>query len=202
MHTAPVPLVSETELETTVKVGSKIGKHKRRMEVETDPRPLTARSVAQLCGVELKTVHNWVTEGKLQHFRTPGRHLRFHPHVVQGFLRDIGYESGEHRKTVLVCARGSRLARLRRILSGYECRAAADVWSALIVAGKQTPDAIVFDPTLFTLDQVRGAIRAVRRQLPAVSLVLVGDSTLPTLRGVAVVPWDDLSSLVALIGPK
>lgn len=195
-------MVSEIELETTVKVGSKTGKRRRRIELEADPRPLTARRVAQLCGVELKTVHNWVTDGKLQHFRTPGRHLRFHPHVVEVFLREIGYASGKRRNTAVLCVPASRVARLRRVLSEYECMTAANVWTALIVAGKQTPDAFVLDGTLLTADEVRGVISAVRRQLPAASIILVSDARQPALRGVVVLQWDELSSLAALLGQK
>ena len=38
---------------------------------------LTASDLATLCEVDLKTIHNWVDRGRIAHFRTPGRHLRF-----------------------------------------------------------------------------------------------------------------------------
>lgn len=51
----------------------------------------TARDMARICGVDLKTIHNWVERGRIQHFRTPGRHLRFHPSDVAKFLRTWGF---------------------------------------------------------------------------------------------------------------
>jgi excisionase family DNA binding protein len=48
--------------------------------------PLKVRDVAALCGVEQKTVHNWVSRGMLPHFRTPGRHLRFLSQEVAEFV--------------------------------------------------------------------------------------------------------------------
>jgi excisionase family DNA binding protein len=48
--------------------------------------PLRVREVAALCGVEQKTVHNWVARGMIAHFRTPGRHVRFLPAEVADFV--------------------------------------------------------------------------------------------------------------------
>src|SRR4051812_34792689 len=52
---------------------------------------LTASDLATLCEVDLKTIHNWVDRGRIAHFRTPGRHLRFRAADVADFLRAWGY---------------------------------------------------------------------------------------------------------------
>src|SRR6185503_19074452 len=52
---------------------------------------LTASDLATLCEVDLKTIHNWVDRGRIAHFRTPGRHLRFRAADVAEFLRAWGY---------------------------------------------------------------------------------------------------------------
>src|SRR6185503_5131544 len=52
---------------------------------------LTASDLATLCEVDLKTIHNWVDRGRISHFRTPGRHLRFRAADVADFLRAWGY---------------------------------------------------------------------------------------------------------------
>ncbi len=195
MHTARVRLLSETELETTVTASSKIRRRKTEPKLEPKGRPLAARDVAELCGVELKTVHNWVAEGRLQHFRTPGRHLRFQPHIVQMFLREIGYGPSTKRRTAVICVPAAKAARVRRALADYECKSVSDVWSALIVAAKAVPGALVVDATFLTTHELRGLTTAVRRKLPATSLIIVGEPTLPAARGVVAVPWDDLGSL-------
>lgn len=52
----------------------------------------TATHLAAFCGVDLKTIHNWANKGKVPHFRTPGRHLRFKPLDVKAFLEAFGYD--------------------------------------------------------------------------------------------------------------
>src|SRR5688572_16499006 len=51
----------------------------------------TAQDVADFCEVDLKTVHHWVTRGKIVHQRTEGRHLRFRRNDVLRFLRAHEY---------------------------------------------------------------------------------------------------------------
>lgn len=52
----------------------------------------TASDLATMCEVDLKTIHNWVDRGRISHFRTPGRHLRFRAADVVDFLRTWGYD--------------------------------------------------------------------------------------------------------------
>jgi excisionase family DNA binding protein len=51
-----------------------------------------ASDVARFCDVDLKTVHNWADKGRIQFFRTPGRHLRFKPAALLAFLSGHGYD--------------------------------------------------------------------------------------------------------------
>lgn len=50
-----------------------------------------ASELADLCSVDLKTIHNWVDKGHLPAFRTPGRHLRFKVVDVLAFMTKFGY---------------------------------------------------------------------------------------------------------------
>lgn len=52
---------------------------------------LTAPNIAEMCECDLKTVHNWVTNGYIKHFRTPGGHLRFIRNDVISFMKEKGY---------------------------------------------------------------------------------------------------------------
>ena len=61
------------------------------MAVMRGEKLLTASDLAALCEVDLKTIHNWVDRGRIAHFRTPGRHLRFRSADVAEFLRAWGY---------------------------------------------------------------------------------------------------------------
>lgn len=51
----------------------------------------SAQALANFCEVDLKTVHHWADRGKVAHFRTEGRHLRFRRNDVVRFLRAHGY---------------------------------------------------------------------------------------------------------------
>jgi hypothetical protein len=51
----------------------------------------TGSEVAAICDVDLKTIHNWIDKGRgPEHFKTPGRHLRFEPVKVARWLRERG----------------------------------------------------------------------------------------------------------------
>ena len=46
---------------------------------------LTSQELADIFGVSLTTVHNWVKQRKLPHHRTLGRQLRFSPIEVRQY---------------------------------------------------------------------------------------------------------------------
>jgi len=82
---------------------------------------LTASDLATLCEVDLKTIHNWVDRGRISHFRTPGRHLRFRAADVADFLRTWGYSvprelSKESARAVMVVGLPEALALVTRAL--------------------------------------------------------------------------------------
>lgn len=52
---------------------------------------LTSGDIARMIHVDLKTIHNWVTQGHIQGTRTKGRHLRFERNRVVRFMREYGY---------------------------------------------------------------------------------------------------------------
>jgi excisionase family DNA binding protein len=140
-------------------------------------RPLTARAVAELCGVELKTVHNWAVDGKLAHFRTPGRHLRFKPEVVAAFLRECGYETNGKVRLRVVCVAASPTARLRKVLAGVDCTWVADVWSALLEIGRAAPDIWLVDASQRAPEGLSHAVKALEGRLPAVKTIVFTERT-------------------------
>lgn len=64
---------------------------RRRLALKRAPLLYTAQDVARFCEVDLKTIHHWVAKGKIPHFRTEGRHLRFRRNDVVLLLRSHGY---------------------------------------------------------------------------------------------------------------
>lgn len=157
-------------------------------------RPLTARAVAELCGVELKTVHNWVLDGRLAHFRTPGRHLRFQPEVVAAFLEECGYATPAARTKPRVVCTAQRPGRgFRQTLAGFDCTWVSDAWRSLIELGRSGAEVWVVELAALSISELRAAIRAVRRSLPRVKIVVVADRTVALGPGVVCARPDDVA---------
>lgn len=111
----------------------------------------TASEVARICDVELKTIHNWADREEIQHFRTPGRHLRFRrAHVVE-FLRKFGYPVPDSLlaatpRVHVIDDDAAALGNVRRGLSKqFEVTTFQDPYDALVAIGVDTPDAIVLE---------------------------------------------------------
>jgi excisionase family DNA binding protein len=112
---------------------------------------LTASDLASLCEVDLKTIHNWVDRGRIAHFRTPGRHLRFRAADVAEFLRAWGYTvprelARQSARTVLVVGSKDTATHVTRALGeSLPLRHAAHPYDALVFAGSDPADVYVVD---------------------------------------------------------
>lgn len=65
---------------------------------------MTPSEVADVFGVDPKTVTRWAANGKLPYMSTPGGHRRFHPEVIEQYQKDnhvIIDEDGEEIRVVL-----------------------------------------------------------------------------------------------------
>jgi excisionase family DNA binding protein len=109
----------------------------------------TASEVARFCQVDLKTIHNWAERGELDHFRTPGRHLRFRRSDVLDFLRRYGYPipvTLVRERAMVTVIEASRA--MGRELAGtlaldFEVDLHHDPLNALLGMGSRPPDALV-----------------------------------------------------------
>jgi hypothetical protein len=115
----------------------------------------TAQVLADFCEVDLKTVHHWADRGKVAHFRTDGRHLRFRRNDVVRFLRAHGYPLpdalGRARPSVAL-ALGPALLETgalsledltKRVGSRFSVRRHASGVSAVAHLVAEAPDAVV-----------------------------------------------------------
>jgi excisionase family DNA binding protein len=120
----------------------------------------TASQIARFCQVDLKTIHNWADRGRIPHFRTPGRHLRFRrPHVLD-FLRKYGYpipeelESGRPRVALLVDGLQPHGHLAAVLQTAFELVQYSDPLAALLQMGQRPPDAVVLAARLGHLSGV------------------------------------------------
>ena len=141
----------------------------------------SAQIFANFCEVDLKTVHHWADRGKVAHFRTEGRHLRFRRNDVVRFLRAHGYPLPDQlvraRPTIALALPGATLERAplsldelaKRLGSRFTVRRHACAAHALSHLVAEAPDAVVLaggDPTLGA-----GAIAALKDD-PATSWIV------------------------------
>ena len=171
---------------------------------------LTASDLAALCEVDLKTIHNWVDRGRIAHFRTPGRHLRFRAADVAEFLRAWGYSvprelARRSSRTVLVVGAKEAAAHVTRALGdGLPVRHAAHPYDALVYAGSDPADIYVVDLKDAARDiDVDAMLEALHRaSAQATFVALVGEEPQVSLPAfVTRIPRGDAQALRALLAP-
>jgi excisionase family DNA binding protein len=147
------------------------------MAMRGEKKLLTASDLASLCQVDLKTIHNWVDRGRIAHFRTPGRHLRFRAADVAEFLRTWGYTvprelARASARSVAFVGSTDALAQMTRALAGVSLRHLAHPYDALVFAGADPPDVYVVDVASVTSDiDVNRMFEVLHRACPQAMLI-------------------------------
>ena len=170
---------------------------------------LTASDLAALCEVDLKTIHNWVDRGRINHFRTPGRHLRFRAADVAEFLRAWGYTVPRElaratAKAILVVGSKDTMALASRALGeGATLKHAAHPYDALVFAGSEPVDAFLVDPRAIASDiDVSHMLEALHRALAQATFVAITDEPLSLPAFVQKVGRGDAAALKAILAPE
>lgn len=149
-----------------------------------DSAHLTSGDIARMLHVDLKTIHNWVTQGHISGARTKGRHLRFARSEVVRFMRKYGYVippavgSTPARVLVLRDTKGPWLTLLRRSAQVLET---ADLFAAALMLATE-PFEVVVVGLETEASRVHEFVRAVKAWEPTCSVVVVGVGTKPTAR--------------------
>ncbi len=125
---------------------------------DKDETLFSAAEVARFCQVDLKTIHNWAERGEIDHFRTPGRHLRFRGADTLDFLRRYGYPipnelvSKRARVHVIDADAGLITQIKRQLAKRFDVTGHDDPIDALLAIGSLAPDAVVLDLDARTID--------------------------------------------------
>lgn len=113
---------------------------------------LTTYQVAKICGVHHTTVINWVNEGRLKAYTTPGGHRRIQMDDLVAFAKEykipIVDEFADRAKLVLIVDdEKDMLDELKEALSGndFEMDFASDGFEAGRRIYKRKPDLILLD---------------------------------------------------------
>ncbi|NLE64687.1 MAG: response regulator [Elusimicrobia bacterium] len=118
-------------------------------------KPLTTGEIAELCHVHLRTVLQWVHDGKLKAYRTPGNHSRITLDDFISFLKQYNMpipdglsQRGESRRILIVDDDVNIVSAIRRILKkepSFETETAYDGFEAGINLLLFKPDLIILD---------------------------------------------------------
>lgn len=170
---------------------------------------LTASDLAALCEVDLKTIHNWVDRGRIAHFRTPGRHLRFRAADVAEFLRAWGYTvprelARQSSRTVLVVGSKDTAAHVTRTLGeGVPLRHAAHPYDALVLAGSEPADVYVVDLKEVARDVDADAVlEALHRASAQATFVVLSDEAASVPAFASRMGRNDAHALKTLVAPE
>ncbi len=158
--------------------------------------------------MDLKTIHNWVDRGRIPHFRTPGRHLRFRAADVAEFLRAWGYSvprelSKGSARTVLVVGSKDTVSYVARALGEtLPLRHAAHPYDALVFAGSDPADVYVIDQKEVAREiDVDAMLEALHRASEQATLVVLADEQYGAPAFASRVNRGDAQSLKSLLAP-
>ena len=153
------------------------------------PKPIyhSTHQVAQLLGVSLHTVINWVNGGLLTAHRTPGGHRRIAQQDLITFAREQHYplqlatpEAETKKRTVLIVDDEPDFAEVIReylaLKGGLDVHVADDPFLAGLAIGALKPDVVVIALQLAGLDGF-GLIQRLRNEanLPGLPLIACND---------------------------
>src|SRR5437867_691208 len=120
-------------------------------------RYLTTGEVASRCQVSVGTVKNWIEAGKLEAFRTPGRHFRIRASELRRFQAAFGFGAeGESPRILVVDDQQDFvdlvLDALRDLVPGARLEGACGGYEALLRIGSLRPHLLVLDLRMPGLD--------------------------------------------------
>ncbi len=164
-----------------------------REEIGRPGRFLTSAEVAELVGVSARTVSNWIRDGHLKAFRTPGGHSRVAEEDLQGFLKERGIrplpvpanspsarDAASKRPRVLFIDDDENLLDIiREVLeaNGYEVQTARHGFLAGYLVAHFQPHVIVLDLMMPGLDGFE-VMSLLRKRPEARSLPVVACTSL------------------------
>lgn len=122
--------------------------------LRSDEKVYTPLEVARLINVHVKSVANWIRQGMLEAYRTPGGHNRITRTAILRFLNEqkmpIPEALGDPRRRILVVDDDPIVAEvvssaLRDQQEKYEVSSVNNGIEALIEIGKHPPDLVILD---------------------------------------------------------
>jgi excisionase family DNA binding protein len=147
---------------------------------------ITSGDISRALGVDLKTVHRWVTRGTLHGRRTKGGHLRFRRMEVVRFLRHRRQRVPEELRVVAP----------RVLLVGGDATPGAagpsGLFDALLELASGEYDVVALDLDELEIDQALAFARTLRRYALTQAVSLIGVTRWPDRRHALLTAGADL----------
>ncbi len=109
----------------------------------------TTFEVAKICNANITSIKNWIDQGELKSFRTPGGHHRIPREVVDAFLRRHNmpnpFEAPRPRLLVVTTDPQVATAIPRAIGDDVDLEMTDDATDAILRLGQWRPDGAIFD---------------------------------------------------------
>lgn len=150
-------------------------------------RTFTTHDIARFCDVFPSTAANWIREGKLSAYQTPGGHNRVSREEVVSFLRKLNIPLPAELKEgirVLIVDDDAETARvIDRAFSRhreYETEVCGDGIDAMIRIGRRPPDLVVLDIALPKMDgfQVCRVLK-IKPETSAIKIIAISGKRVP-----------------------
>ena len=118
----------------------------------------TTFEAAKLCSANITSIKNWIEQGEIEAFRTPGGHYRIERQSLAAFLDKHNMPNPLARSTKGVLAIHSNVSLMSRIAGslgdGYDMVTTSDPVEGLIRLGHMKPRAVVVDASIEGADPI------------------------------------------------
>ena len=134
--------------------------------VNLEKELFTTFEAAKICQVNITSIKNWIEQGKIRAFRTPGGHWRIERAHLVSFLERYGMPNPfieKSERTVLLVGLEPAACEMVRRAAGRSAHVHAtdDLVEAAFVTGDTRPSCIVLDPS-HSEGQVLNIVKIIR----------------------------------------
>ncbi|MGD2105843.1 MAG: excisionase family DNA-binding protein [Anaerolineae bacterium] len=145
-------------------------------------RPITTGKAAEYCSVSQATIVNWIKDGKLNGYTTPGGHYRIQRSDLVSFLRSYGMpidselQEVTHRNLLLLSDNPtiSNVVNELGQRRGFEVCIATNEYAASAAVARSKPDAVIVD--LNTSSDASGLCQWLSDTSESIAVLVIGNS--------------------------
>lgn len=125
--------------------------------VNLEKQVFTTFEVAKLCNANITSIKNWIEDGKIRAFRTPGGHYRIQRAVLRDFFNRYGmpnpFDERVEKHVLILCEDAATVELVRRSVGrSHQVEGTDDPLEAALLLGEQRPECFVLDLKLPGLD--------------------------------------------------